>query len=47
MGRELFHLFDELESDTLHLSKASIISESVKVTKVKSDYVFKKEVVRF
>ena len=42
-----WRLFDDAESDTLHISKATIISESVKVTKVKSDYVFKKEVVRF
>ena len=40
-------MFDESEDDYLHLSKAGIISASVKVTKVKSAYVCKNEVVRF
>ena len=40
-------MFDEEEKEYLHLSKAAIISASVKVTKVKSDHICKNEVVRF
>lgn len=44
---QIVDLFDPEESDYLHVSKAGIIAASVKVTKVKSPYVFKNEVVRF
>ena len=40
-------MFDEEETDFLHVSKAGIIAASVKVTKVKSNWICKNEVVRF
>ena len=40
-------MFEEEETGHLHSSKASIISASVKVPKVKSDYICQNEVVRF
>ena len=40
-------LYDADENDFLHSSKASVIKASVNVTKVKSPYVFKNEIVRF
>jgi len=44
---EVIRMFDDTEDQFLHLSKAAVTSASVKVTKVKSDYVFKNEIVRF
>jgi len=44
---EILDMFDEGEDQFLHLSKAAVTAASVKVTKVKSDFVFKNEVVRF
>jgi len=43
----ILNMFEEEETDFLHSSKASIISASVKVPKVKSDYICQNEVVRF
>ena len=40
-------LYDLNESDALHSTKASVIKASVCVSKVKSPYVFKNDVVRF
>jgi len=40
-------MFDFDEKDSLHSSKAAVVSASVKVTKIKSNFLFKHEVVRF
>jgi len=40
-------MYDANENDLLHPSKASVISSSVKATKIKSPYVFKNDMVRF
>ena len=47
MGTSILNIFDQYEHEALCLSKAAIIAASVKVTKVKSSYVFKNEIVRF
>ena len=43
----ILNMFDDEETDFLHVSKAGIIAASVKVTKVKSAFICKNEVVRF
>ena len=43
----VLEMFDPEEADYLHTSKAGVVAASVKVTKVKSPYVFKNEMVRF
>ena len=46
-GSEILELYDEEEDKSLHISKAAVTSASVKVTKVKSEWVFKNEIIRF
>ena len=43
----ILNMLDEEETDYLHTSKAGIISASVRVPKVKSEYICQNEVVRF
>ena len=43
----ILKMFDLDEKEALHPSKAGVVSASVKVTKIKSNYIFKNEVVRF